>query len=111
MSATGILLGRHVVRPLAAMSQAARNLAVQEGPTPLPTARVREVADVASALNTAAGQLHEARAQRAELEDQRRLFIGAIAHDLRTPLFTGFLRGCPGLQAGEESESCGAGQG
>ncbi|MFI6360621.1 MFS transporter, partial [Streptomyces sp. NPDC050743] len=26
-------------------------------------------------------------------------------------LFTGFLRGCPGLQAGEESDSCGAGQG
>jgi hypothetical protein len=25
--------------------------------------------------------------------------------------FTGFLRGCPGLQAGEESDSCGAGQG
>ncbi|MFI6359121.1 hypothetical protein ACIBJF_42520 [Streptomyces sp. NPDC050743] len=28
----------------------------------------------------------------------------------RSP-FTGFLRGCPGLQAGEESDSCGAGQG
>ena len=27
------------------------------------------------------------------------------------PLFTGFLRGCPGLQAGEESDSCGAGRG
>ncbi|MGI5519148.1 SDR family NAD(P)-dependent oxidoreductase [Streptomyces sp. CA-106131] len=26
-------------------------------------------------------------------------------------VFTGFLRGCPGLQAGEESDSCGAGQG
>jgi hypothetical protein len=26
-------------------------------------------------------------------------------------LFTGFLRGCPGLQAGEESFSCGAGRG
>ncbi|MFI6352111.1 hypothetical protein ACIBJF_05440 [Streptomyces sp. NPDC050743] len=25
--------------------------------------------------------------------------------------FTGFLRGCPGLRAGEESDSCGAGQG
>ena len=25
--------------------------------------------------------------------------------------FTGFLRGCPGLQAGEESDPCGAGQG
>ncbi|MFI6353800.1 cytochrome ubiquinol oxidase subunit I [Streptomyces sp. NPDC050743] len=26
-------------------------------------------------------------------------------------VFTGFLRGCPGLQTGEESDSCGAGQG
>lgn len=25
--------------------------------------------------------------------------------------FTGFLLGCPGLQAGEKSDSCGAGQG
>ncbi|WP_371641552.1 transposase [Streptomyces mirabilis] len=26
-------------------------------------------------------------------------------------VFTWFLRGCPGLQAGKESDSCGAGQG
>ncbi|MER5918381.1 hypothetical protein ABT124_51295 [Streptomyces sp. NPDC001982] len=34
----------------------------------------------------------------------------AIAPDTSLD-FTGFLRGCPGLQAGEESDSCGAGQG
>ncbi|MEV6297474.1 alpha/beta fold hydrolase [Streptomyces sp. NPDC051896] len=31
------------------------------------------------------------------------LWLGAV--------FTGFLRGCPGLRAGVESDSCGAGQG
>jgi hypothetical protein len=35
------------------------------------------------------------------------LLIGVAA----TSVFTGFLRGCPGLRAGEESVSCGAGQG
>ncbi|MGI5507652.1 thioesterase II family protein [Streptomyces sp. CA-106131] len=33
------------------------------------------------------------------------------AASLVADVFTGFLRGCPGLQAGEESDSCGAGQG
>jgi hypothetical protein len=37
-------------------------------------------------------------------------FYGLLPLD-ECRLFTGFLRGCPGLQAGEESDSCGAGQG
>ncbi|MGW1008240.1 helix-turn-helix domain-containing protein [Streptomyces sp. NPDC002520] len=36
-------------------------------------------------------------------------FPQALQH-LWRDVFTGFLRGCPGLQAGEESDSCGAGQ-
>jgi hypothetical protein len=35
----------------------------------------------------------------------------SLASASRGAGFTGFLRGCPGLQAGEESDSCGAGQG
>ncbi|MEU1600576.1 hypothetical protein ABZ468_49570, partial [Streptomyces sp. NPDC005708] len=38
-------------------------------------------------------------------------FLRGQAHAiLACDFFTGFLRGCPGLQAGEESVSCGAGQ-
>ncbi|MGI5519038.1 hypothetical protein [Streptomyces sp. CA-106131] len=39
------------------------------------------------------------------------LALAAIAALTAVFSFTGFLRGCPGLQAGEESDSCGAGQG
>jgi signal transduction histidine kinase len=45
------------------------------------------------------GALRQALARQAALEDERRLFVGAIAHDLRTPLF--MLRGhLKGLERG-----------
>ncbi|MFI6357553.1 hypothetical protein ACIBJF_34100 [Streptomyces sp. NPDC050743] len=46
--------------------------------------------------------------------DSRTITVKLTADDdsgIKSADFTGFLRGCPGLQAGEESDSCGAGQG
>jgi signal transduction histidine kinase len=60
---------------------------------------VREVEEVGTALHAMSEGLEESVRQQAALEEERRLFIGAVAHDLRTPLFT--LRGSlEGIQSG-----------
>jgi signal transduction histidine kinase len=88
VAATGIFLGRHVVRPLAAISRAAPSIPYGEADLRLPATRVAEVAAAIAALQAMGRDLHAALERQADMEEQRRQFIGAIAHDLRTPLFT-----------------------
>jgi signal transduction histidine kinase len=60
---------------------------------------VREVADVRDAFEAMGAGLRDSIKRQAELEEERRFFVGAIAHDLRTPLFA--LRGSlVGLEQG-----------
>src|SRR5207302_9123398 len=88
-------LGRVVLRPLAAMSRAADQIAGGNLDVQLPPSRAREVAEVAAALAGMSAALRAALQRQAALEEERRLFIGAIAHDLHTPLFVlrGYLQG------------------
>jgi signal transduction histidine kinase len=88
-------LGRLVLRPLAAMSRAAGQIAGGSLDVRLPPSQVREVAEVAAALAGMSAALGAALQRQAALEEERRLFIGAIAHDLHTPLFVlrGYLQG------------------
>ncbi len=90
------LVGLPVLRPLADLNRAAQDMAGGDlnvclaSPSP-----VREIAEVASALEGTSTALREALARQAALEEDRRLFIAAVAHDLRTPLFMlrGYLQG------------------
>jgi signal transduction histidine kinase len=81
-------VGRTILRPLAAMSGAARRIAAGDLEVQLRPSRAREVAEVTAALQAMSTALGASLARQVELEDQRRLFIGALVHDLRTPLFT-----------------------
>jgi signal transduction histidine kinase len=87
--------GRTVVAPLAATSRAARQIATGDLDVDLPSSRVREVAEVNSAFAAMSGALRTSLQQQATMEQERRLFIGAVVHDLRTPLFSlrGYLEG------------------
>jgi signal transduction histidine kinase len=86
-----VLLRRWVLRPLAGLAADADRIAGGElDVDPLPT-RAREVAQVGEALRGMAGGLREALSTSAAAERERRFMVTAIAHDLRTPLFT--LRG------------------
>jgi signal transduction histidine kinase len=98
-------LGRYVVKPLEAMSVAARRIASGNLDFALPESRVREVAAVREAFEAMGEGLRGSITRQAQLEEERRFFIGAIAHDLRTPLFSlrGYLEGFErGLAASPE---------
>ena len=92
-------LGRTVIAPLTATSDAARQVAMGDLDIDLPASRVREVAELNNAFVTMSADLRQSLQQQAKLEEERRLFVSAIAHDLRTPLFS--LRGSlEGLERG-----------
>jgi signal transduction histidine kinase len=92
-------MGRYMVRPLEAMGHAARKIAGGDLDFSIPRSRVREVANVRDAFEAMGAGLRASIARQAELEEERRFFVGAIAHDLRTPLFA--LRGSlVGLEQG-----------
>jgi signal transduction histidine kinase len=95
----GFQMGRHVVKPLEAMSRAARQIAEGDLDLHLPVSGVTEIAQVRTGFEIMVAGLRESFQKQAKLEEERRFFIGAIAHDLRTPLFA--LRGyLDGLEQG-----------
>jgi signal transduction histidine kinase len=89
------LISRSVVKPLFAMQQAAHQIIAGDVHFTIPTSSVREVNDVAAAFTALSQGLQTAIVRQASLEQERRLLISAIAHDLRTPLFSlrGYLDG------------------
>ena len=91
----GWFLARTVLRPMRMMTGAARRIAAGDLDFDLPPSRVREVAEVSAAFDAMGEGLRESVEQQAKLEEERRLFVSAMAHDLRTPLFAlrGYLEG------------------
>jgi len=89
----GWQMGRVVVKPLEAMSMAARQIADGNLDFHLPPSTVLEVANVREAFHAMGNGLRQSLIRQSELEEERRFYISSIAHDLRTPLFTlrGFL--------------------
>jgi signal transduction histidine kinase len=85
------LVGRAVLSPLAAIAAGARAIAAGDPAPRLPGSPVREVAEAAAAFTAMGAALRRAAEREAALDGERRLFVGAVAHDLRTPLFA--LRG------------------
>jgi len=88
-------LGRALLRPLAALDEAARRIAAGNLDFDLPTSRISEVAAVGTAFRVMGGALRESLYRQAAVESERGIFITAIVHDLRTPLFSlrGYLEG------------------
>ncbi len=81
LTAIFVLAGRWLIAPLRSLSEAVDRIA--GGDTAVESvsnSRVREVSNVTEAVRGMSVALREA-------ERERRFLIGAIAHDLRTPLF------------------------
>lgn len=98
-AAVSLAFGRSFIRPLGAVRQAARRVTEGDMAVTLPRSRITEVDEVIGAFEAMTSELDRSLAQQASLEQERRLFIAAVAHDLRTPLFS--LRGSlEGLETG-----------
>jgi signal transduction histidine kinase len=94
-----ILTGWAVLKPLRAMSAAARKIGKHDLEFTLPASRVREVNEAMMAFTAMGQELRTALARQVELEQERQFYISAIAHDLNSPIFA--LRGyLEGLEAG-----------
>ncbi len=84
-----------MLTPLRALSRASNEIAAGNLDVSVPRSHVREVNEAATAFTAMGDALRASLLRQAELEQQRRLFITAVAHDLRTPLFAlrGYLQG------------------
>jgi signal transduction histidine kinase len=82
---------RWVVAPLRQLSAQVDDIAGGDPIEPPPSSRIREVANVATAIDGMATALARTAERDARMEAERRFLVSAVAHDLRTPLFA--LRG------------------
>lgn len=90
---------RFLLKPLEKMGNAARQIAAGDWDVRLPRSRITEIAEVRDGFEAMVNGLQQSYRKQAELEEERRFVIAAVAHDLRTPLFA--LRGyLDGLEQG-----------
>jgi signal transduction histidine kinase len=96
---TARFLHRSILMPLDAIGKASRQIEQGNLSFMLPSSPTMEMAEVITAFNAMGKALREALARQEKLEEERRFFISAVVHDLRTPLFS--LRGyLEGIEAG-----------
>lgn len=86
---------RPILRPLSQLSDAARQVIAGDLEFEVPASSVREVNEFAHAFGQMRWGLKDLLGQQAAMEQERRMFIAAMAHDLRTPLTSvrGYLEG------------------
>ncbi|WP_421923677.1 sensor histidine kinase [Paenibacillus luteus] len=91
----GIEMRRLLLKPLERMSLAARQIAAGDWDVQLPESRISEIAKVRDGFEVMVNGLQTSNQKQMQLEIERRFFIAAVAHDLRTPLFAlrGYLEG------------------
>ncbi len=78
-AAVAFFLARAISRPVRRVAEAARTLAHDESPEPIPEQGARELALLAGSFNEAAAQLAQARMA-------ERQFLLSVSHELKTPL-------------------------
>ncbi|NEB77269.1 HAMP domain-containing histidine kinase, partial [Streptomyces sp. SID14478] len=76
-----VLAGTRLVRPLYALTGAAQRMKDGRGTAPVPVTTDNEIGRLAAAFNDMA-------AHRTRLEEQRKVMVSDVAHELRTPLST-----------------------
>ncbi|MGC5565524.1 sensor histidine kinase [Streptomyces sp. FR-108] len=74
-----VIAGTRVVRPLHALTGAAQRMRDGLDPAPVPVGADNEIGRLAAAFNDMA-------AHRTRLEEQRKVMVSDVAHELRTPL-------------------------
>lgn len=99
MLLVAMMMRRFLLRPLEGLSLAVRRIATGEREIELPLYKISEIGNVRDGIEVMVKGLERSARKQAELEEERRFVIAALAHDLRTPLFA--LRGyLDGLEQG-----------
>jgi signal transduction histidine kinase len=99
MLLVAMMMRRFLLRPLEGLSEAVRRIAAGEREIELPLYKISEIGNVRDGIEVMVKGLERSARKQAELEEERRFVIAALAHDLRTPLFA--LRGyLDGLEQG-----------
>jgi signal transduction histidine kinase len=95
MGAIALFVHSAFLRPLSRMVDAMRRVGAGDLGARLPRSRVTEVDQVATAFDAMADALRTSLERQEALEQERRMTISAVVHDLRTPLFSlrGYLEG------------------
>lgn len=91
-------LQRNLLKPLAYLYSATQLASSQNFSFQIPPTRISEMKGVLESFLHMNQSLEDAQQQQKNLENERKIFISSIAHDLRTPLFS--IRGA--LQAIEK---------
>ncbi|MCC3371446.1 cell wall metabolism sensor histidine kinase WalK [Cohnella sp. REN36] len=99
LAAIAAAMRRLLLKPLERIRAAVLAFAAGEWDVRLPASRITEIAAVRDGFEGMVEGLRRSHQKQAELEEERRFVIAAVAHDLRTPLFA--LRGyLDGLEQG-----------
>ena len=90
-----IITHKMIIRPLKLLERAALSLSRNEFTSVLPSSSVKEINAVSNGFKFMQQELHELLASKAQMEEDRKMFVASIVHDLRTPLFSirGYLEG------------------
>lgn len=88
-------LNKQVLKPLKKLGQAAQGISRSEFCVDLPSSRVKEVHEVSAGFKKMRAELEHSLIRQQAMEEERRLFIASIVHDIRTPVFAirGYLEG------------------
>ncbi|MBA4494661.1 sensor histidine kinase [Paenactinomyces guangxiensis] len=88
-------INQSILKPLASLGKAARMVSRNNLQFHLPGTHIKEVAQVLEAFTAMKKALHASIERQAIIEQERKMFIASMIHDLRTPLFSirGYLEG------------------
>ncbi|MCY7800368.1 HAMP domain-containing sensor histidine kinase [Bacillus haynesii] len=81
-------MNKQVLIPLTALEKTSQLISKQDFNFSLPSSRVTEIHEVSNGFKSMQLQLKKSLAKQQSLENERKLFIASIVHDLRTPIFT-----------------------
>ncbi len=88
-------IGKFLISKMKRVEESVRKINFGDFDIDLPSSVIREVNDLSVSLSIMKENLNTALAARDQAEQERRLMIASIVHDLRTPIFTivGYLEG------------------
>lgn len=81
-----LILVRRLLRPLAALDKSARRIAAGRYGERLPEGGQDELAGLAADMNQLAGAVQQRVQQLEQVAEERKAFIGSLAHEMKTPL-------------------------